>query len=240
MSGHSKWSTIKHKKAATDAKKGKLFSKLVKEIVVSAKLGGADIGSNPRLRMVVSKAKEASMPAKNIESAIQKGIGNKEGSQYEEMTYEGYGPGGVAILVDCLTDNKNRTVSDVRFAFGKRGGNLGESGSVAWQFEKKGIAHIEKKNILEEELLEKALELGAEDVSSDDAEVYTVKIIPETFEEVIAGFKKMEIAVAHSELTMYPKNFIKIDTETSERISKLVEHLEDLDDVQNVYSNESV
>ena len=189
MSGHSKWSTIKHKKAAIDAKRGKLFSKLVKEIAISAKIGGGDLGANIRLRAAVEKAKASSMPSKNIENAIKKGTGEKDSLHYEEMVYEGYGPDGVAILVHCLTDNKNRTVSDVRSAFGKHGGNLGETGSVSWQFEKKGVLYVEKTEIDEETLMEDALEAGSEDVVASE-EGFMIVTAPNVYSKVVEHFQR--------------------------------------------------
>ena len=239
MSGHSKWSTIKHKKAAADAKRGKLFSKLVKEIAVAARMGGDNLSSNIRLRSAVNKAKEASMPSKNIENAIKKGAGNKDGVIYEEVVYEGYAPGGVAILVQCLTDNKNRTVSEVRSIFGKNGGNLGESGSVAWQFEKTGTVYIERSVIPEEKIIEEALEAGSEDVISN-LEGYVIKIKPEQFESLIKALQQKEISIVNSEIEMYPKNFVTVSKETGEKILKLTQLLDDLDDVKSVSSNESI
>ena len=238
MSGHSKWSTIKHKKGALDAKRGKLFSKLVKEITVAAK-GGGDPDTNPRLRTAILKAKSASMPAKNIENAIKSGTGEKEGVTYQEITYEGYGPSGVAILVECLTDNKNRTVSEVRSTFSKNGGNLGENGSVAWQFEKKGIINIEKSVIPEEELMEIALDFGADDVSVEN-EGYTIKTDPSDFHTVHEKFKSKEIDIINAEVAMVPKNFVKIPSEQAEKVEKLLNILDDLDDTQSVSSNEEV
>ncbi len=238
MSGHSKWSTIKHKKASADAKRGKLFSKLVKEITVAARIGGDNLSSNIRLRSAVNKAKEASMPSKNIENAIKKGAGNKDGVKYEEVVYEGYAPGGVAILVQCLTDNKNRTVSEVRFTFGKNGGNLGENGSVAWQFEKVGTVYIERSVISEEKIIEEALEAGSEDVISNQ-EGYVIKVKPDQFESLVEALKKKQISIVNSEIEMYPKNFVTVSKEIGEKILKLTQLLDDLDDVQSVSSNES-
>ncbi|BBM89695.1 putative transcriptional regulatory protein [Spirochaetota bacterium] len=239
MSGHSKWSTIKHRKGAQDVKRGKLFSKLVKEIVVSAKLGGGDIAANPRLRTAVMKAKAASMPAKNIDNAIKKATGSREGAGYHEVTYEGYGPEGVAILVECLTDNKKRTVSDIRAIFSKNGGSLGQSGSVAWQFEKKGVILIAKAIIEEEALIEKVLAYGGEDVLVE-VEGYTVISDPGEFSNLLEKLRAAAIEIESAEITMVPKNFTTIADDKHEKILKLTERLDDLDDVQTVSSNEKV
>lgn len=239
MSGHSKWSTIKHKKGALDAKRGKLFSKLAKEITVAAKTGGGDPATNLRLKTAIVKAKSSSMPGKNIENAIKSGTGEKEGLVYTEITYEGYGPAGIAILVECLTDNKNRTVSEVKSTFSKNGGSMGESGSVAWQFEKKGIIQIEKKEITEEELFDLAIEAGAEDVEVSE-EGYTVKTDPSAFHEVSEAIKAKEIATVNQEITMVAKNLVEIDEQKNESLQKLIEKLDDLDDVQTVSSNETL
>lgn len=239
MSGHSKWSTIKHKKGALDAKRGKLFSKLAKEITVAAKTGGGDPTTNLRLKTAILKAKSSSMPSKNIENAIKSGTGEKEGLVYAEVTYEGYGPAGIAILVECLTDNKNRTVSEVKSTFNKNGGSMGESGSVAWQFEKKGIIQIEKKEIEEEELFNIVIEAGAEDIEVSE-EGYIVKTDPSSFHIVAEIIKEKEIPTVNQEITMIAKNLVEVDEQKYESLQKLIEKLDDLDDVQSVSSNEKL
>jgi YebC/PmpR family DNA-binding regulatory protein len=236
MSGHSKWSTIKRKKGATDAKRGKLFTKLIKEITVAARFGGGDIDTNPRLRQAVASAKAENMPKDNIERAIKKGTGELEGVSYEEVSYEGYGPGGAAVLVSSLTDNKNRTVADVRHAFTRAGGNLGEAGCVAWMFDQKGFFVFEKEKVDEETLMEIALDAGAEDIREDESasEVITA---PDDFENVKKAFDKKGLKYIVSEITMLPQNTIKLEGKQAEQMLRLMEGLEDLDDVQKVYSN---
>jgi len=240
MSGHNKWASIKHKKGANDAKRGKLFSKLIKEITVAAKLGGGSLEGNARLKTAVLKAKDNNMPNRNIDNAIKKATDPNEGSDYEEITYEGYGPAGVGILIYCLTDNKNRSVSEVRSTLTKNNGNLGETGSVSWQFEKKGIVNIEKSSYEnEDDLMELVLEAGADDMIVED-EGYTIKTEPEGFLKMIDQLKEKNIEIANSELTMYPKNFIEIDNSQNEKLQKLVDLLDDLDDVQTVSTNEEI
>lgn len=236
MSGHSKWSTIKHKKAAKDAKKGKLFTKLIKEITIAARLGGGDISSNPRLRTAVAAAKANSMPNENIDRAIKKGTGELEGVSYEEIQYEGYGPGGAAILAQVLTDNKNRTVSEIRRLFAKHGGNLGETGCVAWMFEKKGLITVEKSQIDEDRLMGLVLEAGAEDVR-EEADLFEVVTQPEDFERVKEKLEKEKVAMASAQIAMLPKNTVDVDERYAEQILKLTEELEDHDDVQSVSAN---
>ncbi len=236
MSGHSKWSTIKHKKAAKDAKRGKLFTKLIKEITVAAKLGGGDINANPRLRTAVNTARANSMPLDNIDRAIKKGTGELEGVNYEEVTYEGYGPGGAAVLVMAMTDNRNRTVSELRHLFGRFGGNMGESGCVAWMFSKKGQISIDKGAADEERLMELALEAGAEDVT-DDGDTFTVTCPPDVFEAVKAAIEGAGIAIASAAVAMVPANTLSLTGTQAEQTLKLVEELEDHDDVQEVASN---
>lgn len=236
MSGHSKWSSIKHKKAAKDAKKGKLFTKLIKEITVAAKMGGGDIGANPRLRTAVQAAKAASMPNDNIERAIKKGTGGLEGVAYEEIHYEGYGPGGAAIMVQVLTDNKNRTVQEIRHLFAKHGGNLGENGCVAWMFDKKGLITVEKAKIGEDQLIGLALDSGAEDVREEDS-LFEIVTRPEDFEKVRDCLEREKVPTVAAQLTMIPKNTVPLDGENAERILKLTEELEELDDVQSVAAN---
>jgi YebC/PmpR family DNA-binding regulatory protein len=236
MSGHSKWSTIKHKKAAKDAKRGKLFTKLIKEITVAAKLGGGDVNANPRLRTAVAVARQNSMPADNIERAIKKGTGELEGVTYEEVNYEGYGPGGAAVLVMAMTDNRNRTVSELRHLFGRFGGSMGESGCVAWMFSKRGILSVSKAAIDEDRLMELALEAGAEDVT-DDGEGFTVTTAPEHFEAVKAALEAAAVATSSASVSMVPSTTLSLTGSQAEQTLKLLEELEDHDDVQEVASN---
>jgi YebC/PmpR family DNA-binding regulatory protein len=236
MSGHSKWSTIKHKKAAKDAKKGKLFTKFIKEITVAARMGGGDLNSNPRLRTAVLSARAQSMPNENIERAIKKGTGELEGVTYEEIQYEGYGPGGVAIIAQVLTDNKNRTVSEIRRLFAKHGGNLGESGSVSWMFGKKGLITVEKSTVEEDRLMDVVLDAGAEDVR-DEGDIFEVVTEPEDFEKVKERLDHEKIAVASAQVTLLPKSTVDVDAKNVEQVLKLSEELEDHDDVQNVAAN---
>lgn len=237
MSGHSKWSTIKRKKGAIDAKRGKIFTKLIKEITVAARMGGGDPDANPRLRTAVLAAKTENMPKDNIERAIKKGTGDLDGASYEEILYEGYGPGGVAVLVETMTDNKNRTVADVRHFFSKSGGNLGESGCVAWMFEKKGVVVVEKETISEEDLLELALEAGAEDVIEEDA-TFQVVSAPEDFNELVENLDNADLAYVEASVQMMPKNTVDVSEESTARsLLKLLENLDDHDDVQKVHAN---
>ena len=237
MSGHSKWSTIKRKKGALDAKRGKIFTRLIKEITVAARMGGGDADGNPRLRAAIASAKTENMPKDNIERAIKKGTGELEGAVYEEITYEGYGPGGVAVLVDCMTDNKNRTVADIRHYFSKSGGNLGESGCVSWMFNKKGTILVDKETIDEEELMDKALEAGAEDVIEED-NVFQVETSPDDFEAVREALEADGVNFIEASVAMVPQNIVDItDEKTARQILMLLENLEDHDDVQNVYAN---
>ncbi|MEO6165414.1 MAG: YebC/PmpR family DNA-binding transcriptional regulator [Candidatus Binatia bacterium] len=236
MSGHSKWSTIKHKKAAKDAKRGKIFTKLIKEITVAARMGGGDINANPRLRTAVLTARGSSMPSDNIERAIKKGTGELEGVTYEEIQYEGYGPGGVAIIAQVLTDNKNRTVSEIRRMFSKHGGNMGETGCVGWMFDKKGILTVDKSQIDEDRLMDIALDAGAEDVR-DEGEVFEVIAPPEDFEKVKERLDREKIAIASAQVSLVPKNTVDVDAKNVEQVLKLSEELEDHDDVQNVAAN---
>lgn len=236
MSGHSKWSSIKHKKAAKDARRGKLFTKLIKEITVAARMGGGDISANPRLRTAVQTAKAASMPNDNIDRAIKKGTGELEGVHYEEIHYEGYGPGGAAILVQALTDNKNRTVQEIRHLFSKYGGNLGETGCVAWMFDKKGLITVEKTKVGEDQLINLALEAGAEDVREEDS-LFEVVTRPEDFEKVRERLEREKIPTVAAQITMIPKSTVFLDGHNAEQILKLTEELEELDDVQGVAAN---
>jgi len=236
MSGHSKWASIKHKKAATDAKRGKAFTRLIKELAVTARMGGGDPDANPRLRKAIADSKAANMPADNIKRAIQKGTGQLEGVSYEEMTYEGYGPGGVAIFIEVVTDNKNRTVSEIRHIFTKNGGNLGESGSVGWMFQRKGYIVVEKTKASEEELMDLILEAGAEDLR-DDGSNYEILTAPEDYENVDKVLKENDIETAASDLSMIPQNFVKLEGKRAEKCLKLMEALEEHDDAQNVWAN---
>jgi len=236
MSGHSKWSTIKYKKAAKDAKRGKIFTKLIKEITVAARMGGGDINANPRLRTAVLTARSNSMPSENIDRAIKKGTGELEGVTYEEIQYEGYGPGGVAIIAQVLTDNKNRTVSEIRRMFSKHGGNMGETGCVGWMFDKKGILTVDKSQVDEDRLMDIALDAGAEDVR-DEGEVFEVVTQPEDFEKVKERLDQEKIAIASGQVSLVPKNTVDVDAKNVEQVLKLSEELEDHDDVQNVAAN---
>ena len=239
MSGHSKWSSIKHKKAATDAKRGKIFTKLIKEITVAARMGGGDIDANPRLRTAIQAAKSENMPKDNIERAIKKGTGELEGVSYEESIYEGYGPGGAAVMIESLTDNKNRTVADIRHIFSKAGGNMGESGCVAWMFDKKGYIAIENRAVDEEALMEAALDAGAEDIREDDSN-FEVITAPEDFEAVKTAIDSAAIPYIVAEVTMLPQSTTFLKGKEAEQMVKLMEALEDCDDVQKVYTNADI
>ena len=238
MSGHSKWANIKHKKAKSDAKKGKIFTKLVKEIMVAAKMGGSDPGGNPRLRAAIDNAKVENLPADNIERAIKKGAGELQGVNYEEGTYEGYGPGGVAVLVDYMTDNKNRTASEVRHLFAQFGGSLGQSGSVGWMFEKKGYFTFEMSQITEDRLMEAALEAGADDVRpSEEDKVFEVYTDAADFHKVKTSLDKAGLKYQQAVITMIPKTTVKVEGKSAEQVLKFLEEMEDLDDVKEVYAN---
>ncbi len=236
MSGHSKWHSIKHKKAKVDAQRGRIFTKLIKEITVAARMGGGDPEANPRLRVAIAAAKAANMPAKNIDNAIKKGTGELPGVVYEDVTYEGYGPGGVAVFVEAVTDNRNRTVAEMRHLFSKYGGNLGENGSVSWIFERKGLIRVPKDQYTEDELMEIILEAGAEDmkVTDDMYEIYTGF---EDFHKVRNALEEQGIVMDSAELTRIPQNTIKIEGKTAEQMLKLLDVLDEHDDVQNVYAN---
>lgn len=236
MSGHSKWSTIKRKKAKVDAERGKVFTKLIKEITTAARSGGSDEEANPRLRAAVLAAKSANMPLANIDRAIKKGTGELPGVVYEEKSYEGYGPGGVAVMIEALTDNTNRTTSEVRHALSKHNGNLGESGCVSWMFEKKGLIVVNLAGCEEEKLMDIVLEAGADDMSLED-DAYEIVTSPDDFNSVLEALMSNNIPVASSEVTMVPKNTIKVGGKTAEQILKLMDMLEDNDDVQHVYAN---
>jgi YebC/PmpR family DNA-binding regulatory protein len=236
MSGHSKWSSIKHKKAAKDAKRGKIFTKMIKEITVAARMGGGDINANPRLRTAVTTAKASSMPADNIERAIKKGTGELEGVSYEEINYEAYGPAGVAIMVSVLTDNRNRTVAEIRNIFDKNGGNLGATGCVGWMFSKKGLITIDKSAAAEERVFEVALDAGADDIG-DGGEVFEVTTGPERLEDVKTALEAAGIVVASAEVAMVPQSTVTLRGREAEQTLKLLEVLEDHDDVQKVAAN---
>jgi YebC/PmpR family DNA-binding regulatory protein len=236
MSGHSKWSTIKHKKGAADAKRGKIFTKLIKEITVAARMGGGDVDANPRLRTAVAGAKAQNMPQDNIQRAIKKGTGDLEGVNYEEITYEGYGPGGAAILIESMTDNKNRTVGEVRAILGKNGGNMGESGCVGYMFEKKGLIIVPGDAMDEDALMELALDAGADDLQSVEGhfEIITAK---ENFNAVHTTLEEKAIPMEAAELTAIPSNTVPVDEKNGKALLRLMDLLEDHDDVQKVYSN---
>ena len=236
MSGHSKWSTIKHKKAAQDAKRGAIFTKIIKELTVSARLGGSDVDANPRLRTAVLKAKAVNMPQDTIQRAIMKGTGELPGVSYEEITYEGYGPGGVAMIVTALTDNRNRTVAEIRKIFSKNGGNLGEAGCVAWMFQKKGLIVVDHEKIDEDELLAIALDAGAEDVRPSEA-IYEVVTSVEEFEPVKQAILAKGVEPTSSEISLIPQTTVRLEGNQARQLLKLMEELEDHDDVQNVYAN---
>jgi YebC/PmpR family DNA-binding regulatory protein len=236
MSGHSKWHTIKHKKGAADAKRGKVFTRIIKELSVAARNGGGDVSMNPRLRTVVLDAKANNMPRENIDRAIRRGTGEEPGVLYEELTYEGYGPGGVALMIESLTDNKNRTVGEMRFILGKHNGNLGTENSVAWLFERKGQVLVEKKKIDEEKLLNLALEAGADDVN-DSGDVWEVISSPEAFETVRDAITALGVEIGHAEVAMLPKNTVKLEGKDAQQMLRLMEAIEDHDDVQHVWAN---
>jgi len=237
MSGHSKWASIKHKKSATDAKRGKIFTKLIKEITVAARGGGGKIDANPRLRVAIQRAKDANMPQNNIDRAIKKGTGELPGVTYEEVAYEGYGPKGVAIMIDALTDNKNRTTSEIRNILAKKGGNMAGSGSVSWMFEKKGYFLVKKGHTSEDSLMDIILEAGAEDMT-DEGDSFAIKTQPQDYEKVKQALVDKKVPTEAAELTMIPKSTIKIEgASEAQQILALIESLEDNDDVQNVYAN---
>ncbi len=239
MAGHSKWANIKHKKAANDKKRGKLWSKLIREVTVAAKQGGGDLESNPRLRLAVGKAQAANMPKDTIDRAVKKGAGGGEGEDYEEIRYEGYGPGGTAVMVDCMTDNRNRTASEVRHAFTKHGGNLGTDGSVAYLFTRRGILSY-APGADEDAIMEAALEAGAEDVVSNDDGSIDVYTTPEDFEAVKQAMEDAGLAPASAEVTYEAATLAALDRDGAEKLLRLVDALEDLDDVQEVFSNADI
>ncbi len=236
MSGHSKWATIKHKKAAADAKRGRIFTRIIKEIMIAARMGGGDPESNPRLRTAIAAAKGVSMPADNIKRAIMRGTGELEGGQIEEVMFEGYGPGGAAVMVQVATDNRNRTVSELRHIFSKMGGNLGEAGSVAWMFDRKSQILIEQSKVSEDKLMDLVLEAGADDLRSDGTN-WEVISPPEAHERVLEAIQKAGIETVSAQIAMIPKNTVKLEGKNAAGMLKLAEALEEHDDVQNIYSN---
>ena len=235
MSGHNKWSSIKHKKGAADAKRGKLFSKFIKEITIAARIGGGDPDHNPRLRTILDKARAANMPNDNVARAIKKGTGELEGSTYEEITFEGYGPSGVALLVETTTDNRNRTVAEIRHLLGKMGGSMGAAGCVAWMFTKQGV-FIFDKSVGEEKLMEVVLEAGATDIRDED-DILTVTTDPSSFDAVKKACDTAGLKYVEANISMVPQNTIKLDRDAAEKMLKLMDALEDHEDVQNVYAN---
>lgn len=239
MSGHNKWSSIKHKKGAADAKRGKIFSKLIKEITVAARMGGGDPDTNPRLRLALNSAKAQNMPKDNFERAVKKGTGELEGVNYEEIVYEGYGPAGVAVLVECLTDNKNRSIAEIRNIFAKAGGNVGTDGCVAWMFDKKGLISVSKENCDEETLMELALDAGAEDIK-EETDSFDIIMDPEDFEAVKEVVDAADIDYELAEITMIPQNLIKVEGSQAEQMIKFMQALDDSDDVQKFYSNADI
>ncbi len=236
MSGHSKWASIKHKKGAVDAKRGKAFTKLIKELTVAARMGGADPNFNPRLRTAVAAAKAANMPKDNIDRAVKKGTGDLDGVHYEEVVYEGYGPAGVALIVEVLTDNRNRTVADIRYILSRNSGRLGETGSVSYMFEKRGVVSIDKSGIDEDRLMGDALDAGALDVI-DEGSTFEVITEPSDFEAVRGALEKKDFSISEASVTMLPKNSVAVTGKDAERMLRLMDALEDNDDVQNVYAN---
>jgi len=237
MSGHSKWSTIKHKKGAADAKRGKVFTRIIKEMTIAARLGGGDVDGNPRLRAAILEAKASNMPKDNIDRAIKRGTGEIEGLTYEEITYEGYGPGGVAIMVEALTDNSNRTTPEIRHTFEKYGGNFGTPGSVRFQFDRKGYFAVEKSAVGEDKLMEIVLEAGADDLQTEDSDVYEIYTSPDAFEQVREALEKNKIATVEAKLGQIPSTYVTLDESKGKQMMRLMEMLDDHDDVQNVWSN---
>ncbi len=236
MSGHSKWHSIKHKKAATDSKRGRLFTRLIKEMTAAARMGGGDPNANPRLRLAVANAKAGNMPAENIKRAIMRGTGELPGVSYEDVNYEGYGPGGVAVYMRVLTDNKNRTVAELRHILSKNGGNLGETGCVGWMFDRKGYFVVEKSSVDEDRLLEIALGSGAEDMR-DDGDTFEILTSPENFDAVNSALESANIPTVTAEISMLPQNYVKLEGKNAQSMLKLMEALEDHEDVQNVWAN---
>jgi YebC/PmpR family DNA-binding regulatory protein len=236
MSGHSKWHTIKHKKGAADAKRGKIFTRIIKELTIAARNGGGDPDMNPRLRTIIAEAKSVNMPADNIKRAIRRGTGEEEGLIYDEIMYEGYGPGGVAVMVDTITDNRNRTVSEIRHIFGKYGGNLGEANSVGWMFEKKGLIVVNKSDAAEDTLMTAALDAGADDLQ-DAGDTWDVTCSPDDHQAVLDAVKALGIEPARSEVAMLPKNTVAIEGKAIQQMMKLMDALDDSEDTRNVWTN---
>jgi YebC/PmpR family DNA-binding regulatory protein len=236
MSGHSKWHSIKHKKAATDSKRGRLFTRLIKEMTAAARMGGGDPDANPRLRLAIATAKAGNMPAENIKRAVMRGTGELPGVSYEDVNYEGYGPGGVAVFIQALTDNRNRTVAELRHIFSKNGGNLGETGCVGWMFDRKGYFVIEKSATDEEKLFEAALSAGADDMR-EDGDNFEILTSPENFEAVRTALESDNIPTIAGEVSMMPQNYVKLEGKSAQTMLKLMEALEDHEDIQNVWSN---
>ncbi len=238
MSGHNKWSTIKHKKGRADAKRGKIFTKIIREITVSARAGGGDIEANPRLRAAVTAAKAANMPADNIKRAVNRGTGDLDGVTYEEVNYEGYGPGGVAVMLECLTDNRNRTTPEVRHLFSKHGGNLGENGSVSWVFSRKGLILVSRADEMDEDvLLESALDAGAEDLDTEDPDFFRVFTVPEELHQVKEGLEAAGVVIEAAQFDMEPSTSMRLEGKKAQQMIRLMEAFEDHDDVQNVWAN---
>jgi YebC/PmpR family DNA-binding regulatory protein len=236
MSGHSKWHTIKHKKAAADAKRGKAFTRIIKELTVAARHGGGDPNANPRLRTVLEQAKAVNMPSDNIKRAIRRGTGEEPGVSYDETTYEGYGPGGVALMIDVLTDNRNRTVGEIRHVLAKYGGNLGETNSVAWMFEKKGSIVVDKSKAEEETLMSAAIDAGADDMRDDESN-WEIVSAPDAHQKVLEAVKALGVEPISAEVAMLPQNYVKLEGKSAQQMLKLLEALEEHDDVRNVWSN---
>jgi YebC/PmpR family DNA-binding regulatory protein len=236
MSGHSKWHSIKHKKGALDAKRGRAFTKLIKEITIAARIGGGDPDGNPRLRKAISDAKAVNMPTDNIKRAVQKGTGELEGGQIEEVMYEGYGPGGVALIAETVTDNRNRTVSEIRHVFSKNGGNMGEAGSVSWMFHKKGLIVVDASKADEDTLMSLALDAGADDFKSEGS-TYEIYTSPNTLDTVVEALKAKSIEPTSAEVSMIPQNTVRVEGKNAQQVLKLMEALDDHDDVQHVYAN---
>jgi YebC/PmpR family DNA-binding regulatory protein len=235
MSGHSKWHSIKHKKGALDAKRGKIFTRIIKELTVAARTGGRDPSMNPRLRTIIAEAKSVNMPAENIQRAIRRGTGEEPGVSYEEVTYEGYGPGGAAVIVETVTDNRNRTVGEIRHVFSKHGGNLGAENSVAWMFDKKGYIVVEKSKASEETLMSAALDAGADDMR-DDGDTWEIICAPSTFEAVAEAVRKV-VEPASAQVAMLPQNYVKLEGKAAQQMVRLMDALDEHDDVQKVWSN---
>jgi YebC/PmpR family DNA-binding regulatory protein len=236
MSGHSKWHTIKHKKGAADAKRGKIFTRIIKELTVAARTGGGDPDTNPRLRTIIAEAKSVNMPAENIKRAVRRGTGEEPGLTYDEVMYEGYGPGGAAVMIDTLTDNRNRTVGELRHLLSKHGGNLGETNSVAWMFERKGYIVVGKTKVNEDLLMSTALDAGADDLR-DDGDSWEILSAPEAYQTVLDAVKKLGVEPDAAELSMLPQNYVKLEGRVAQQMVKLMDALDEHDDVRQVWSN---